>query len=195
MKKKVIILVLAAMLVLGCAMGATLAWLTSSATVTNTFTPSDINITLTEENPAVDADGNHIAKMVPGIEITKDPKVTVETGSEKCFLFIEISGDDVNNKKFIAWDIADGWTALDGVANVYYRIVDETEQGTPFSILKNDKVTVSDTLSKADMTALKNGAGKIDMTFTAYAVQYENIATNGGDMTDAKNAWAKRVTH
>lgn len=206
MKKKVVILVLAAMLVLGCAMGATLAWLTSSATVTNTFTPSDINITLTETKPAVDKDGNHIAKMVPGSTIEKNPSVTVEQGSEKCFLFVQIQFDNMGYvgaqlDPYISFDIADGWTQLTKdsqnkllPAGIYYRIVDTDEQDTAFDILKDNQVTVNANLGKSEMKALKDAGKNVDMTFTAYAVQYENIAVAGN--TDAQNAalaWANRV--
>lgn len=204
MKKKVVVLVLAAMMVLGCAMGATLAWLTDSATVTNTFTPSNINITLTETNPAVDTDensphkGNHVAKMVPGSDIAKDPKVTVLKDSEKCFLFIEI--DDSAVKDYLDYTVATGWTPLTGLptdtkdsdytANkVYYRVVDSSTSDQGFGILAGDKVTVMDTLGKTEMAAV--GTGK-DMVFTAYAVQYENIAT-ADDNANALKAWAQRV--
>lgn len=204
MKKKVVVLVLAAMMVLGCAMGATLAWLTDSATVTNTFTPSNINITLTETNPALDTDvdspnkGNHVAKMVPGATITKDPVVTVVKYSEKCFLFVEI--DDSAVKDYLDYNVATGWTQLTGLptdtkdsdytANkVYYRVVDYSTSDQPFGILTDNKVTVKNTLGKTEMAAVGTG---VDMVFTAYAVQYENIAT-ADDNDNALLAWAQRV--
>lgn len=57
MKKKVLSIV-AVVLVLCCAIGGTLAWLTAkSDVVTNTFAPSDINITLTE-TPNTDTDND-----------------------------------------------------------------------------------------------------------------------------------------
>lgn len=47
MKKKAWVSLVAVVLVLCCAVGGTLAWLTAkSDVVTNTFAPSDINITL-----------------------------------------------------------------------------------------------------------------------------------------------------
>ena len=50
MKKRVVIFALALVLVFGCAVGGTLAWLTASTTpVVNTFTFGKITLTL-EEN-------------------------------------------------------------------------------------------------------------------------------------------------
>ena len=71
MKKKAWVSLVAVVLVLCCAVGGTLAWLTAkSDVVTNTFAPSDINITLTE-TPNTDTDGNGEndawkADMIPG---------------------------------------------------------------------------------------------------------------------------------
>ncbi len=204
MKKKVVVLVLAAMMVLGCAMGATLAWLTDSATVTNTFTPSNIDITLTETNPALDTDtnspnkGNHVAKMVPGSDITKDPKVTVLKNSEKCFLFIEIDNSEVAG--YLDYTVATGWTQLTGLPtdtddpdytanDVYYRVVNSSTGDQQFDILADNKVTVKSDLGKTEMAAVGTG---VDMVFTAYAVQYENIAT-ADDNANALLAWGNRV--
>lgn len=81
MKKKSLALLVAVVLVIGCVIGGTLAWLTDSTEqVKNTFTTSDIDITLTETT------GTEY-KMVPGYTIAKDPKATVLAGSEECVPF------------------------------------------------------------------------------------------------------------
>ena len=81
MKKKVLSIV-AVVLVLCCAIGGTLAWLTDRTNpVVNTFTVGDINIELKESE-------NLNLKMVPGNTIAKDPKVTVKADSEACYLFV-----------------------------------------------------------------------------------------------------------
>ena len=70
-------------LVLSFTIGGTLAWLTDTTEpVTNTFTYGDINITLAETT--------EVYKMVPGNSISKDPSVTVESGSEACWLFVKV---------------------------------------------------------------------------------------------------------
>lgn len=174
MKKKVLSIV-AVVLVLCCAIGGTLAWLTDkTASVTNTFTVGDINIELTETTT------NY--KMVPGNTIAKDPKVTVQANSEACWLFVKVEKSS-NFDSFMTYEMADGWTALAGVEGVFYREVDATTTATEFSVLKDNSVLVKDTVTKADLNALTQNTFPT-LTFTAYAVQKDNVAT----VTDA---WAK----
>ena len=81
----------------------------------------------------------------------------------------------------LGYAIADGWTKLDGEENVYYRQVAADEENQEFFVLKNNEVTVSTDLTKADLEAMAENAPKL--SFTAYAVQQENLAT-------AEAAWA-----
>ena len=168
--------VLALVLVLGCALGGTVAWLVAeSGPVTNTFTYGDINITLTETTGSS-------YKIIPGVDITKNPKVTVKANSDACWLFVKVeeAGTFVDDK--VTYSIADDyWTALPGQSGVYYREVGAVTADTDFSILKDDVVKVSDTLTKED---IKNITTKPTLTFTAYAVQKDGIA-------DAATAWSK----
>ena len=161
--------------------GGTIAWLTAStAPVTNTFTVGDINIELNETTTDY--------KMVPGNIIAKDPKVTVEAGSEACWLFVKIEKSS-NLDSFITYSVdegADKWTKLTGVTgvdNVYYREVAAVTADTSFYVLKSNQVTVKDTVTKTMMNGLTD-ATRPTLTFTAYAVQKDNIA-------DAATAWAK----
>ena len=81
---RLFVLMLALVLVLGCAVGGTVAWLVAKTDpVVNTFTYGDINITLTETT------GDDY-KIIPGVDIGKDPKVTVKAGSEACWLFVKV---------------------------------------------------------------------------------------------------------
>ena len=58
-------------LIIGGIIGGSVAWLTAKTdAVVNTFTYGDINIELTETKPA-----NKQAKIIPGVDIEKDPKV------------------------------------------------------------------------------------------------------------------------
>lgn len=178
---KLVVAMLAATLLIGCAIGGTVAWLTANtAPVVNTFTYGDINITLDETT------GSNY-KIIPGVDITKDPKVTVKKDSEACWLFVKVEeeGTFVANK--VTYSIADGWTKGDGTnipENVYYREVDAVTADTDFAVLEGNKVTVSDTLTKED---IKNITTNPTLTFTAYAVQKDGIA-------DAATAWAKVPT-
>ncbi len=178
MKKKVLSIV-AVVLVLCCAIGGTLAWLTDKTDpVVNTFTVGDINIELTESE-------NLNLKMVPGNTITKDPKVTVKANSEACWLFVKVE-ESSNFDSFMTYEMANGWTQGDGTkipANVFYREVAATTAATDFSVLKGDSVSVMNTVTKADLNALTQSTFPT-LTFTAYAVQKDNVAT-------AADAWAK----
>lgn len=167
--------VLALVLVLGCALGGTVAWLVAdSGPVTNTFTYGDINITLTETT-------GEDYKIIPGVNIEKDPKVTVEANSEACWLFVKVDevGTFVADK--VTYSVADGWTALTGQPGVYYREVGAVTADTDFYVLKDNVVKVSDTLTKED---IKDITTRPTLTFTAYAVQKDGIA-------DAATAWSK----
>lgn len=89
---KVVALLMAAVLLIGGAVGGTLAWLAAEAdAVTNTFTAGNITITLTEtfntkSEGAADND-EWVGKIVPGGKEAKDPKITVQKGSEKCYVY------------------------------------------------------------------------------------------------------------
>ena len=171
MKKKVLSIV-AVVLVLCCAIGGTLAWLTDkTGPVVNTFTVGEL-----AESENLDL------KMVPGNTITKDPKVTVKANSEACWLFVKVEKSS-NFDNFMTYEMADGWTALPSVAGVYYREVAATTAATEFSVLKDNSVLVKNSVTKT----MLNGLGETTfptLTFTAYAVQKDNV-------NSAADAWTK----
>lgn len=181
MKNKATIAVVALALVLCFAIGGTLAWLVdNSGPVVNTFTYGDINIELSETT------GTNY-KMIPGNDITKNPKVTVEANSEACWLFVKVEKSDNYDSYLENYTIATGWTALDGVDGVYYREVDAATAlaGEDYQVLAGDKVTVLDTVTKSMMEDIKNDVvDEPTLTFTAYAVQKDGFDT-------AALAWAE----
>lgn len=161
------------------AVGGTAAWLAAkSDPIASTFTFGDINITLTDEDPQ---EGQ--IKIIPGVDIPKDLKVTVKADSVDCWLFVKVEeyGTFVRDK--VVYSIAEGWIKGDGSPipeDVYYRQVNTATNDSTFSVLKDDKITVSKSLTKAD---IRNITDKSTLTFTAYAVQMEGINT-------AAEAWA-----
>lgn len=181
---KLVVAMLAVTLLIGCAIGGTVAWLTAKTdAVVNTFTYGDINITLAETT------GNDY-KIIPGVDIAKDPKVTVKANSEACWLFVKVeeAGTFVEGK--VTYSIADGWTQGDGTkipANVYYREVNAVTTDTSFYILagdttyRNGVVKVSENLTKTEVNSITT---QPTLTFTAYAVQKDGIST-------AADAWDK----
>ena len=173
MKKKLIALTAAFLLVIGAAVAGTVAWLTDSTqTEVNTFTVGNIDIELDETT------SNY--KMVPGQTIAKDPKVSVTAGSEACWLFVEVE-ESTNLKSFIDYTIDPSWTKLED--GVYYREVAAADTVQEFSVLTNNQVTVKNTVTK-DMMGGITEQTKPTLSFTAYAVQKAGIPT-------AADAWAK----
>ena len=192
-KTKVLAVVLALVLLVGGAIGGTLAWLIDDTDpVVNVFTESDVDITLTETT------GNSY-KMVPGATITKDPVVTVLADSEACWLFVKIVAENGVALKtveenypagtYLVYEVADDWTPLAGATGVYYRGVSASDADQPFPVLAGDKVTVLGTVTKEMMDAL-NADNYPKLTFTAYAIQQ----SNGTGIFEPADAWAKITT-
>ena len=187
-RSKALLLALCAVLLVAVSVLGTMAYLTSKTQViTNTFTVGDINIELTETKPE-----SRSAKIIPGVDIEKDPKVTVKANSEACWLFVEVKEEGTFVAKKVRYSIADGWTKSDGTkipANVYYRSVGAVTADTGFYVLAgntdhpNGVVIVSDELTKDEVDTITEG-NQPKLTFTAYAVQKEGIDT-------AAAAWAK----
>ena len=177
MKTKTIALLLAVALVFGGIVGGTVAWLSAKTTpVVNTFTTSDIGITLTED--ATDF------KMVPGADITKDPKVTVTNETDvDIYLFVKID-ESTNLDDYISYTVANDWELVDGTTNVYWREVTTDATEKEFSVLANDKVTVLNTVTEGMMTDAKTDAPTL--TFTAYAIQTEGFTTAAAAWEEAK---------
>ena len=173
---RMFIAMLALVLVIGCAVGGTMAWLVAKTNpVVNTFTYGDINITLTEST-------GDSYKIVPGVNISKDPTVTVKANSEACWLFVKVEEENWptfteagGTTKKVSYAITDSWTALTDVPGVYYREVPAATADTDFAILKDNVVTVSNTLTKTEVNTVISIQPKL--TFTAYAVQKAGINT------------------
>ena len=183
---KALVLILAFILIMGAAIGTTLAWFTDTTDpVVNTFTVGNIDIELKENTTEY--------KMIPGHTIAKDPVVTVKGGSEDCWLFIKVTKTDASvpqpsaNPKTVPFDSyisykviegEDAWQPLEGHDGVYYRAVPASDADKPFQILADNKVTVKTDVTKAMMDELNaDGVTLPKLTFTAYACQY--YSTNG----------------
>lgn len=157
----------------------TVAWLTAtSGKVTNTFTVGDINITLTEST------GTEY-KVIPGATVKKDPKVTVVSGSEKCYVYVSVEnnlklGDTVvvtPNINTTDWEVV----TTNGNATLYrYKaVVNAASEAVELPVFT--QVTAADTITKSDITTL-NGA---TIVLNAYAHQSENTTQEVAD-TNAK---------
>lgn len=209
--KKIVAVLLAVVLLIGGTIGGTLAWLKDTTpVVTNTFTVGDVTLTL-KESPIAVTNGNvsygtptedvsNVYPALPGATYKKDPVVTVDADSEKCYLFIKFEYTTAANYYYTYksnLNSENGWSKLESashtdnengiVTEVWYCTVDKSNTDTSFSLLadlggtydagitlavRTDTVT-NDTVTTASAQSLK---------YTAYAVQYDNVA-------DATVAW------
>ena len=179
-----VFVMLALTMVVGCAVDGTVAWLVSeSESSVSTFTLGDINIKLTGESES------QPLKIIPGVEITRSLKVTVDPNSEACWLFVKVEETnwsrfpDANGtaKVFYSVDVQKGWIALNDHPGVYYREVsaEDAQRGDAYDV--NCNVTVSQMLTKAEINSIASRT-QPQLSFTAYAVQRYSFE-------DAAKAW------
>ena len=94
MKKKILALCLVVALLATAIAGATLAYFNDTTeAVKNTFTVGNVNINLTENK--WDPEAPH--HFLPGVTFAKDPTITVEDGSDDCWIFMEAEMNKFNS--------------------------------------------------------------------------------------------------
>ena len=193
--KKIVALLLCAVLLIGASVAGTLAFLTSKATVTNSFTVG--KVVLGEDGKAgldeakVDEYGVAVTpasrvtentyKLIPGHTYTKDPTVHVGANSEACWLFVKVengianieaataTGEDPYTK--IAEQVtANGWTLVDGETNIYYKEAAKTgDTGADYIVFGNFRLATNAVVS--DYASAK-------ITVTAYAIQKDGLTVD-----------------
>ncbi len=102
-KSKALLLTLCAVLLVAASVLGTMAYLTSSAEVKNTFTIGKVEIKLDETdvtNPTGPRVQANSYKLMPGTTYTKDPTVTVKAGSEESYVRMKVTFN--NAKEIIA---------------------------------------------------------------------------------------------
>lgn len=202
---KVLVAVLSVVLVMCLSVAGTLAYLqVKTNDVVNTFAPSNIDLTLAETATEGGSVTANTYKMIPGVDIPKDPKVTVKADID-CYVFVEVT-ETANFDNYMTYAIASGWKLfnttsgavteiaadadLDGTYVLFREVTAaEAANGVSFDVLAGNKVTVPYTVTKAEMDKLySNGAvitaNQPKLTFTAYAIQQAGFE---GKIADA---WA-----
>ena len=187
-KTKVLGMVTAAVLLVTATIFGTMAYLTSTDEVTNTFTVGSVAIKLDEAE--ANADGTLVEgadrvkansyKLMPGHEYHKYPVLHFADNSEAAWLFVEVTNGiaGIESKAEGYTSIADqitqnGWTALDGVEGVYYMKVDANDSGNAidYKVFQNfavDGGVTGDTLGTYNKKTVK---------VVAYAVQADGFDT------------------
>lgn len=185
--KKTLMIMLALVLVIAMSVTGTLAYLTSTDEVTNTFTYGKLAIILNEA--PVDENGKETTgdrvkansyKLIPGHEYDKDPTVWVQPDSEASWLFVKVENGLVNIIDATTIEdqiLAKGWTALSGVANVYYKQADAVAEDAA----AKDYVVFDGFKLKGD--AVVSNYANAQIKVTAYAVQLD------GFENDVAAAW------
>ncbi len=176
-------MLLAVVMIICITIGGTVAWLTAnSETVKNTFSVGDITITLDETSNLNIANRTtaNAYKIIPGGTDSKDPLVTVNAESEKCYVYVLVNNQMLLNKQIVATPNIDTTTWIPVARNeaqniVLYRykdIVDATTQKQTCQVFTT--VTYSKAIKADDDTALNGKTIVID----AYAHQSENIGAD-----------------
>ena len=93
-KSKALLLTLCAVLLVAASVLGTMAYLTSTAKVENTFTIGKVEIKL-DETDVTNPNGPRVQansyKLMPGTTYTKDPTVTVKAGSEESYVRMKVT--------------------------------------------------------------------------------------------------------
>lgn len=162
--RKAILLVLCAILLVVSAVMGTLAYLTDTEDVTNTFTVGNIQIKLDESDESTPdttdrtEEGNQYEDIQPGQTYVKDPTVTVLANSEDCYVRMLVTvtynenADEVLAKyNYTTWfDFDDSWT--EGT------LVKTEKNATAKTIARTyefrHKTTVADSISDTKLDAL-----------------------------------------
>lgn len=187
--RKALLLGVCAVLLVTASVLGTMAYLTSTDAVTNTFTVGNVTITLDEAK--VNPDGTPVAgadrvkanayKLMPGSTYTKDPTVHVAAGSEDCYVFVKVENGIANLEATGDTTIAkqmetQGWSLVTGETNIYaYK--NTVAAGTDVKVFETFKIA-DDANTKTEWNSITNAQVKI----TAYAIQADGFDT-------AKAAW------
>ncbi|MBR4289257.1 MAG: hypothetical protein IKT52_01285 [Oscillospiraceae bacterium] len=190
---KVVVLLLAVVLLIGCVAGGTLAYLMAkSSTVTNTFVAGEIGTLSLAETTG----DSYI--VTPGVDITKDPVVTFSGNNVAAYIFVKVEARgwteskgtfSIGDNQEMKWTVADSWTKLENVPGVYYRevVVDtdtaNTAETEKYGIINGNTITVSSQITKDNISNYTMG-----LTFTAYAIQKDGFNSAADAWDQAKNA-------
>ena len=189
MKKKIIAISAAIAIIAIAVVGGSLAWFTSSAEVTNTFTMGKVSITLDEAK--VDKNGKAIIgdgaarvrensyHIVPGAVLDKDPTVTVVAGSADCWVYVYIENQledyAVPNIDPAFWDKVDP-EDYHGLYR-YKSVVTSpaNEEGTKLTVFTQVTIAGGDVLTNSILDDLADADTSPQINVKAFAIQSANI--------------------
>ena len=192
-RSKALLLTLCAVLLVTASVLGTMAYLTSTDEVVNTFTVGSVAITLDETDvdgstPNAERDKANAYKLMPGHTYTKDPIVHVASTSEDCYLFVKVVNEIAaieGGTTVAAQMAAKGWVAVEGATGVYVYTQDDAlavvAGGRDVTVFDNFTINgaVKGGTKPADYTGNELFLGDYDnktITVTAYAIQADGFA-------------------
>lgn len=189
-RSKALLLTLCAVLLVTASVLGTLAFLTSTDGVENTFTVGSVNITLDEAK--VKTDGTPVEgaarvkaneyHLLPGHTYTKDPTVTVKDGSESAYVRLKVTFNNAANIIAMCTDPEYADDGPTGVENAYplIRMVNFVEANAA----KWDGVIPDNMVDTEEMLADKKYfvANTTDDTLTYYFYYNTTVAAPDGDV-------------
>lgn len=196
--KKAMLMTLCAIILVVATVFGTMAYLTSTDKVDNTFTVGNVKITLDEAK--VDTDGSPVTgaarvkensyKLMPGHTYTKDPTIHVDAASEDCFIRAKVTLTNAKEWIAIATKYADNKVENiikgtdDNIWWVSQPAVDEKANTVTYTfVYKNESHT--DELGKRIWTS----------TDSKDLVLFNEIAIPGGLTNDElKSVGASKIT-
>lgn len=176
-KSKALLLTLCAVLLVAASVLGTMAYLTSSAEVKNTFTVGKVEIKLDEAK--VNADGIPVEgadrvtansyKLMPGTTYTKDPTVTVLNGSEASYVRMKVTFNNAKEIIALCTDPEYADSGPTGVENAFplIRMVKfvETNAAKWDGIIPDNMVDTEDMLADAKYFAYDETADTLTYIF------------------------------
>ena len=188
-RSKALLLTLCAVLLVAASVLGTMAYLTSTASVENTFTVGSVAITLDEAK--VDENGTPVAnadrvksneyKLMPGHTYTKDPTVTVEKGSESSYVRMKVTFNNAAGIIALCTD-PEFEGEVTGAENAFplIRMVKFVEANAAKwdGIIPDNMVDTEEMLADAKYFAYDEAAG----TLTYYFYYNETVAAPDADV-------------
>ena len=186
-KSKALLLTLCAVLLVAASVLGTMAYLTDSDKVENTFTVGKVDISLDEaevnaDGKAIDKDGKEVTdlaaakrvtknsyKLMPGHSYVKDPTVTVKAGSEASYvrMLVTVKFDKVLTEDQLATKLDDIFTGYD-VAS--WNRPDDPTVATANEGEENAYTTITYVYYYKDKVAATTADTKLPALFTGITV-------------------------
>ena len=182
-KSKALLLTLCAVLLVAASVLGTMAYLTSTDTVTNTFTVGKVEIKL-DETDVTNPNGPRVKansyKLMPGTTYTKDPTVTVLNGSDAAYVRMKVTFNKATEIIALCTDPEFAGDGPTGVENAFplIRMVNFVEANAA----KWDGIIPDNMVDTEEMLADKYYFDAANDTLTYYFYYNETVGAPDGDV-------------